>query len=124
MNCAVRTLLSFVFLGCMILIGAVAEAQSEKAGASALPEKTARGQEIFKQNCRICHDVYTRGAKMLVGPTLDGLFQRKTLIVGKPVNEANVKEVIQTGPTPGMPGFRYVLSDDEMDVLVEFLKTK
>ena len=49
--------------------------------------------------------------------------KRKTLVTGKPVNEENIKEVIKTR-TPGMPAFRHTLSDQEINDVVEFLKTK
>ena len=82
-----------------------------------------RGRLIFKQRCRICHDEYTTGARVLA-LKIDGLFQKQKLFDGKPVNDENVMEVIKMGPTPGMPGFRYTLSDQEIRDLVAFLKTK
>ena len=42
---------------------------------------------------------------------------------GQKVN-SGVKEVIKMGPTPGMPAFRYVLTDQEIDDLVEYVKVK
>ena len=123
MRYPIRFSLAVLFF--VVLVGGrLGNSQSESRGTPLLTERAARGRTIFKERCRICHDVYTNGAKVLVGPTLDGLFQRRTLLVGKPVTEENVTEVIRIGPTPGMPGFRYTLSDEEISTLVEFLKTK
>jgi mono/diheme cytochrome c family protein len=82
-----------------------------------------RGKELFQDYCYLCHDRASERVKAL-GPSLNGLFKRETLIVGKPVNAANVTEVIKTGPTPGMPSFRYALTDEQIGDVVEFLKTK
>jgi len=97
--------------------------QTSKSAPPALSESAKRGKGLFADNCFVCHDRDSERVKPL-GPTLDGLFQRKQLIVGKPVTEENVKEMIRMGPTPGMPGFRYKLSPEEINDIVEFLKTK
>ena len=98
-------------------------AQSQRNNTSALSERAQAGAEIFNDRCYVCHDIDSDRRKRL-GPTLDGLFRRPTLLVGKPVNAENVKEVIRMGPTPGMPGFRYTLTDRQIDDVVEYLKTK
>ena len=56
----------------------------------------AKGKEAFEQ-CAICHNVDTDEKKM--GPSLKGLFKRKTLSSGKPVNDANVLAQINAGGT-------------------------
>ena len=114
------------FWGVCLTVFLVAEAvwtQSTKSESAPLSEKAKRGKLVFQDACFLCHDRDNEQVKPL-GPSLDGLFKRQALIVGRPVNEGNVKEVIKMGPTPGMPGFRYMLSEEEMDDLVEFLKTK
>jgi mono/diheme cytochrome c family protein len=100
-------------------------AQSSKS-EPALSEKAKKGKLIFNDYCYRCHQVDSARAKPLgpMGPELAGIFKREKLIVGKPVTEANIKEVIKTGPTPGMPGFRYTLSDEQIDQVIEYLKVK
>ena len=110
-------------LAVAFLLGASLQAQSQGSSTPSMSERMGRAKEIFQDYCFLCHDRASERVKPL-GPSLNGLFKRQTLIVGKPVNEANVAEVIKTGPTPGMPAFRYVLSDQEISNLVEFLKTK
>ena len=97
-------------------------AQSQQAGPP-LSERAQKGKALFNDRCFVCHDVDSARVKPL-GPTLNGLFKRDKLVVGKPVTEENVKEVIKTGPTPGMPAFQYTLSDQEIADVVEYLKVK
>jgi mono/diheme cytochrome c family protein len=105
------------------LLGASLQAQTQGTSTASLSESALRGKEIFQDYCFLCHDRASERVKPL-GPSLNGLFKRQTLIVGKPANEANVTEVIRTGPTPGMPSFRYALTEQQIGDVVEFLKTK
>ncbi|MBV8549823.1 MAG: c-type cytochrome [Acidobacteriaceae bacterium] len=74
----------------------------------------AKGKELFEQ-CAVCHNVDTDETKM--GPSLKGLFKRKTLKNGKPVNDANVLAQINNGGN-GMPAYSDMLSaQDKSDVL-------
>ena len=79
----------------------------------------AKGKEVFEQ-CSVCHNSDSEERKM--GPGLKNLFKRKTLVNGKPVNEANVKALINAGGN-GMPSFMDLLSDQERDNVIAFLKT-
>ena len=71
------------------------------------------------QQCSGSHSINTDEKK--VGPSLKGLFKRKTLLNGRPADEANVRLVIKRGGD-GMPAFERVLSSDELERLVAFLK--
>lgn len=71
------------------------------------------------QQCSGCHSINTDERK--VGPSLKGLFKRKKLLNGRPADEANVRLVIEQGGD-GMPAFERVLSSDELERLVAFLK--
>jgi len=62
----------------------VAVAANQKGGGKG---DAAKGKETFEQ-CAICHNVDTDEKKM--GPSLKGLFKRKTLQSGKPVSDATV----------------------------------
>lgn len=65
------------------------------------------------------HSINTDEKK--VGPSLKGLFKRKKLLNGRSADEANVRLVIKQGGD-GMPAFERVLSSDELERLVAFLK--
>ena len=71
------------------------------------------------QQCSGCHSIDTDEKK--VGPSLRGLFKRKKLLNGKPASESNIRLVIRQGGD-GMPAFERVLSSDELERLVAFLK--
>lgn len=80
------------------------------------PEK---GKEVFEQ-CAVCHSATTDEKK--VGPSLKGLYKRGKLKNGKPVNDANVRAVINAGGN-GMPAYADMLSDEEKDNVIAYLKT-
>src|ERR1700733_11813161 len=74
-----RTILvagSFLFC-CAALVMSGAKAQSDKGDAD-------KGKATFEQ-CAVCHNVDSPDKKM--GPSLQGLFKRKTLQSGKPVTD-------------------------------------
>lgn len=123
MKCQGRVRGSAGMFALAFLLGTSLQAQTQGNAATNLSERVLRGKELFQDYCFLCHDRASERVKPL-GPSLNGLFKRQTLIVGKPVNEATVTEVIKTGPTPGMPSFRYALTDQQIGDVVEFLKTK
>jgi mono/diheme cytochrome c family protein len=110
-------------LGALTLPAAPLAAQTP-AKAPALSEKAQRGKAIFTDRCFVCHDVDSKRVPRIGPPPLEGIFKKSTLINGKPVNDANVTEMIKMGPTPNMPAFRYTLSDAEISDVVEYLKHK
>lgn len=80
-----------------------------------------RGAELFKKNCSSCHD--TNSTDPEPPPGMKGLFERGKLPVsGKPVNAANIRDQIRT-PYKNMPSFKG-LSDDKVDALIAYLKTR
>jgi mono/diheme cytochrome c family protein len=115
---------AFVLLLGALLFGSPLAAQTPANASSSLSEKAQRGKAIFHERCFVCHDVDSARVKRIGPPPLEGLFKKSALINGKPVNDANVTEMIKFGPTPGMPGFRYTLTDAEISDVVEFLKVK
>jgi cytochrome c5 len=77
------------------------------------------GETLFKTNCAICHFTDSRARK--VGPGFLGLFKGKQLPSGKPLSEATVINQIRKG-SGKMPPFGH-LKDDEIQALVEYLKS-
>ncbi|MFL6448374.1 MAG: c-type cytochrome [Bryobacteraceae bacterium] len=76
----------------------------------------AKGKDVFEGNmCAQCHNI--TGAEGGVGPTMKGLFKRKTLKNGSPVSDASVLAQINKGGG-GMPPYETTLSaDDKANVL-------
>ena len=80
------------------------------------PEK---GKAVFEQ-CAICHNSDSDEKKM--GPGLKGRFKKEKLFNGKKPTEANIRARIDEGGN-GMPAYKDMLSDQEKDDLIAYLKT-
>ena len=105
--------------GCILLVF-VSVATS--APAPTPPEKgdPEMGNEIFDEQCSMCHQAYS--AERKVGPSLKGLFAKEKLESnGKPVNDANVLERVDKGGN-GMPPFKDSFSTDDKANLLAYLK--
>lgn len=96
-------------LGSMALV-----AQDKPKGGD--PEK---GKEVFEQ-CGVCHNAGSTEKKM--GPGLKGLFKRAKLNNGKKVTEENVMAIINAGGN-GMPAYEEMLSKEERENVIAYLKT-
>jgi cytochrome c len=79
----------------------------------------AKGKEVFEQ-CAVCHNADSDEKKM--GPGLKGLFKKDKLTNGKKPTEANIRAKIDEGGN-GMPSYKDMLSDQEKDDVVAYLKT-
>src|SRR5947207_1158020 len=85
-----------------------------KAAASG-PE---RGREIYYYKCWFCHNEFTADI-----PKLEGLFKKPNLISGDPVSDNAVKDKLRNGG-PGMPSYKTVLNDADLNDVVAYLKEK
>jgi len=99
-------------VGALLAVGLMAQ-DKKKAGDA------AKGKDVFDQ-CSVCHNTDSDDVK--VGPSLKGLFKHGKLKNGKPVNEANVREMINMGGN-GMPSYSDLLSDEEKANVIAYLKT-
>ena len=80
-----------------------------------------KGNEVFDEQCSSCHNAYSTDRK--TGPGLKWLFTKGNLESnGKPANQANILEIIETGGK-GMPAFKTSLSGDDKAGLIAYLKT-
>src|SRR6184192_2703723 len=95
--------------GCLAL--ALASAPAFAGDKKGDPEK---GKELFQQ-CSVCHNADSTEKKM--GPGLKGLFSRD-----KKPSDATVREKIDEGGN-GMPAYKEMLSEEEKDDLIAYLKT-
>ena len=102
--------------GAVLVAGLMAQLNAQD---KAKPGDAAKGKEVFDQ-CSVCHNADSTETK--VGPGLKGLFKMDKLVNGKPVTEANVREIINAGGN-GMPAYADMLSDEERDNLIAYLKT-
>ena len=80
----------------------------------------AKGKEVFEQ-CSACHVADSDEKRM--GPGLKGLFKKDKMNNGKKPTEATVRSQIDEGSPKGMPAYKDLLSDQEKDDLIAYLKT-
>ena len=78
-----------------------------------------KGKEVFEQ-CGVCHNADSEEKKM--GPGLKGLFKRDKMTNGKKPTDATVRAKVDEGGN-GMPAYKDMLSDEEKDNLIAYLKT-
>jgi len=88
-------------------------------GLAKKPGDPAKGKVVFQQ-CAMCHNSDNADKKM--GPGLKGLFHKEKLQNGKRVTEQSVRAQIDDGGS-GMPPFKAMLSDQEKEDLLAYLKT-
>ena len=79
----------------------------------------AKGKAVFEQ-CGVCHNPDSDEKKM--GPGLKGLFKKDKMTNGKKPSDATVLQKINEGGN-GMPAYKEMLSDEEKDDLIAYLKT-
>jgi cytochrome c len=92
------------------------------ASTQALPAAAgdaAKGKEVFEQ-CSVCHNADSTDKKM--GPGLKGLYKKDKLANGKKPTDATIRAKIDEGGN-GMPAYKDMLSDQEKDDLLAYLKT-
>ena len=89
-------------------------AQESKA-ASPLNETQGLGRRVFEQRCAVCHTQVTQDATKTWGPLLN-----KDLVQG---NEDVIRQFISNGVPGRMPGFKYGLKPEEINAIIEYLKT-
>ena len=79
-----------------------------------------KGKAVFAQQCVMCHNATNTEKK--IGPGLKGLFKKNKLANGKKVTDQNIRAQIDDGGN-GMPAYKEMLSDQERNDLLEYLKT-
>jgi cytochrome c len=100
----------------VVICAAALAAGSSSAFAAG---NATKGKDVFDQ-CSVCHNADSADKK--IGPGLKGLFKKDKLVNGKAPTEANVKAKIDEGGN-GMPAYKDILSDQEKDDLIAYLKT-
>ena len=100
-------------IGLVLSLSLSFAADKKKAGDA------EKGKEVFQQ-CSVCHNADSAEKKM--GPGLKGLFSNEKMADGKKPTEANVRKKIDEGGN-GMPSYKEMLTDEEKDNLIAYLKT-
>jgi len=85
-----------------------------------LTPQEASGHQVFASHCARCH--YANNEQSLSGPGLQGLYKRKYLPSGAPVNDDRVRAAIQHGRNM-MPAFGNSIDEQQLGNLLAYLHT-
>ena len=109
-------------IACTVLLLAAVLLPARPALATHEPatEKEAAFQLVLER-CYLCH--YLDRTDYKFAPSLKGIYTRegRSLANGKPVNDQTITEIISEG-TANMPGFKYTLKPDQIQLILKFLK--
>jgi cytochrome c len=102
-------------------LGAILSITTTLLCAADAPKKgdPAKGKAVFEA-CTMCHSIDGTTKKM--GPNLKGLFKFPKLKDGKKPTEENVLAFVKKGGH-GMPSYGDMLSAEELNNLIAYLKT-
>ena len=79
-----------------------------------LSNQQKEGRQAFQRKCAICHVPGSSIAEPYAPKLAKGLIEG---------NEKDVRELIMNGSGPRMPGWKYTLQPDQIDNVIEYLKT-
>jgi len=105
---------SLIAAACLAVLLTAPRVFGQKAGDA------TKGKSVFEDNCAVCHNADSDEKKM--GPGLKDLFKHDKLKNGKKPTDANVRALINTGGG-GMPSYADMLSDEEKDNVIAYLKS-
>lgn len=83
------------------------------------------GRDLFRENCSVCHDIdKDQKQTRKIGPSLNHLFKNERLPLshGKPTRPYVVVRIKFGGAV--MPAFGKVLSQSEIDTLIDYVASK
>ena len=108
------TVIALGYFGGQLVYGTKSPATADTTGLA------AEGAQIFGQNCSVCH--HTDSTAIKVGPGLKDILKKdKFPVSGLAVSDENFRKQLKT-PFDKMPPFGQ-LSDEQVDALLEYLKT-
>ena len=79
-----------------------------------------RGRSVFVTACVACHEIQSSAAKQ--GPSLQGLFKKRSLPSGAPSNDDRVRDAILYGRRD-MPAYQYLFNDQQINDVIAYLHT-
>jgi mono/diheme cytochrome c family protein len=113
--------------GSVLLVSTLPARAQQPSGAKPAPSLTQQqreGENLFLQNCSLCHMPHKEGNPKTseegtsYGPSFKGLFKGP-----KPVLNDQIARQFITKGTQKMPGFQYSLEPKEIDNIIAYLKT-
>src|SRR3990172_3516421 len=122
--CSAFLALTFSIL--MLPIALAAQGEGMAPGGTPTPgrpttDQQMSGEAVFYQNCTFCHEHDAQKRRLVaqfLGPTLIGLYKTKN-----PGDDV-VRALILNGIPKRMTGFRYTLTQKDVDDLIAYLKVR
>ncbi len=107
----------------LLLVGMVLVAAAKNRTAPPWEKPLETGRYLFLENCSVCHEI--NGPKSnKFGPSLFRLFRNEKMpYSGAKPSEENVASKIKAGGFI-MPSFRNTLTDDQIEKIVAYLRSK
>src|SRR5262249_46734371 len=115
LNCFLQAVASVAVL---LLIGCTPEKKASPPPP--LTPQQESGRRPFSASCQSCHESQSDALRQ--GPSLKGVYKKKSLPSGAPANDDRVRDAILLG-RPNMPGYQYVLTDEQISDLIAYLHT-
>jgi mono/diheme cytochrome c family protein len=100
-----------------LMLGANNLRPSSTMAAESRSAKVEQGEDIFKQKCVGCHNKQPGDTTPFGPPNLNGIFKGPT-----PVSTKKAEDIITNGTTT-MPEFGKILSKNDVDDVIAYLKT-
>lgn len=119
MNYLSRCTTAILLLGSGLLAGCSVERRKSDAELGLNPQQ-AQGRRVYDQNCIRCHEPYS--SRSLQGPSLKGVFKKKSFPSGLPANNDRMTDIVMLGKAK-MPSFRPALNDQQLQDLLAYLHT-
>ena len=101
----------------MVLGGCSAE---KKESPPQLTAQQESGRQLFSATCQTCHETMSDTVRQ--GPSLKGVYKKKSLPSGAPANDDRVRDAILMG-RPNMPGYQCIFNDQQINDLIAYLHT-
>ena len=111
---------ALMFLLCALLVLAQAKDKPKKEAKKTPGASVAVGQAQFKEKCAVCH--WPDKTDKRIGPGMKGLYKRAKMFDERPLNDANIRELIMKGGGK-MVGFEESLDAKQLDAVIAYLKT-
>jgi mono/diheme cytochrome c family protein len=108
----------FLVAAAAVFLLAGCSAQKKACPPPPLTPQQQSGQRLFSATCQACHETMSDTARQ--GPSLKDLYKKKSLPSGAPANDDRVRDAILMG-RPNMPGYQYVLTDEQISDLIAYL---
>jgi mono/diheme cytochrome c family protein len=110
-----------LFLGILLVLAAISTAGC-KSRAGSLSFKAQHGKNVYDAQCAMCHEA-TNLHLIKDPPRLDAMFKKPALPSGAPATDDEVRNVILHGRGI-MPPFEQAVGGDNLDDLMEYLRTR